>query len=157
MAGVCDYLDAVYDHHFTGQGNAVQGDARQGESGGEDPAERCRRLGVLFRHHETRLLARLLEFLRDRDDLRILGPDDPDLRAPTVAIQPLERDAFEVQRRLTEQRVMAGVGHFYGVRPLDGMRVPTDPGVLRVSFVHYTTEEEIDQLLAGLEIALGSA
>jgi len=50
---------------------------------------------------------------------------------------------------------MAGQGHFYGVRPLMGMNIPIDTGVLRLSFLHYTTEDEIDQLIEGLYAALG--
>ena len=50
---------------------------------------------------------------------------------------------------------MVSSGDFYGVRPLLGMNIPLDPGVLRFSFVHYTTEEEIEQLMGGLKAALG--
>ncbi len=138
-AGVCDYLDALDDHHFTEPA---------------PPAERGRRLGELFRAHETRLLAPLLDWLRQRDDLRIVGPDDPKRRVPTVSVLPLAKRIPEVQRVLTEHRLMTGFGHFYGVRPLMAMDVATDPGVLRMSFLHYTTEREIDQLIRGLEAAL---
>ena len=49
---------------------------------------------------------------------------------------------------------MAKSGDFYGVRPLTGMNIPLDPGVVRVSFLHYTTEGQIDQLIGGLQAAL---
>ncbi len=138
-AGVCDYLDVLDDHHFAEPATA---------------AERGRRLGELFRDHENQLLARLLDWLRERDDVRIVGPDDPAHRAPTLSLLPLRRDVIEVQRALTEHRLMTGYGHFYGVRPLEGMDVAIDPGVLRLSFLHYTTEPEIDRLIHGLEAAL---
>ena len=96
----------------------------------------------------------MLYWLRGRDDVRLIGPDDAADRAPTVSILPLSKSVEEVHRGLTERRVMTGFGHFYGVRPLDGMRVATDPGVLRVSFLHYTTDGEIDHLIAGLGSAL---
>ncbi len=41
----------------------------------------------------------------------------------------------------------AGQGHFYGVRPLMGMNIPIETGVLRLSFLHYTTKDEIRQLI----------
>ncbi len=138
-AGVCDYLDAVHDHHFERSADAV---------------ERGRRLGEMFREHEIRLATPLLDWLRQRDDVRIVGPDDPARRAPTIAVVPLNRDVHDVHRALTERKLMAGAGHFYGVRPLVGMDIATDPGVLRLSFLHYTTEAEIEQLIAGLEAAL---
>lgn len=139
-AGVCDYLDAVYDHHFEAPAAA---------------AERGRRLGDLFRAHEMRLASPLLDWLKQRDDVRIVGPDDPARRAPTVSVLPLARDVRDVHRALTERRLMTGFGHFYGYRPLVGMDIEADPGVLRLSFLHYTTEGEIEQLIAGLEAALG--
>ena len=49
---------------------------------------------------------------------------------------------------------MTGMGHFYAVRPLKDMKLPTDPGVIRLSFVHYTSPEEVAQLIDGLKRAL---
>jgi selenocysteine lyase/cysteine desulfurase len=49
---------------------------------------------------------------------------------------------------------MAGQGHFYCVRLLKSLNIPFDPGVLRFSFLHYTIEEEISQLIGGLCEAL---
>jgi selenocysteine lyase/cysteine desulfurase len=50
---------------------------------------------------------------------------------------------------------MVGIGNFYGYRPLQGIGVDPESGVLRMSFVHYTTEAEVDQLIEGLDAALG--
>ncbi len=138
-AGVCDYLDAVHDHHF-----ATPADA----------AERGRRTASMFQARETRLLVPLLDWLKGRSDVRLVGPDDPAHRAPTVSILPLAKAPGEVHRVLTEHRLMTGLGHFYGFRPLVGMDIEPDPGVVRLSFLHYTTEEEIEQLIGGLEAAL---
>jgi selenocysteine lyase/cysteine desulfurase len=49
---------------------------------------------------------------------------------------------------------MTGIGNFYGLRPLQGMGVSTDTGVLRMSMIHYTTHQEVARLIAGLEAAL---
>jgi selenocysteine lyase/cysteine desulfurase len=34
------------------------------------------------------------------------------------------------------------------------MDIALDPGVLRMSFLHYTSQQEIDQLIGGLTAAL---
>jgi len=55
---------------------------------------------------------------------------------------------------LVDQKLMIGNGHFYSAQTLNGMNIPTDVGVLRFSFLHYTNEGEIEQLIGGLEKAL---
>lgn len=139
-SGVARYLDTVYEHHFP---MVV------------DQAEKGRHLKKLFQDHERRLLATLLEWLRQRDDIYIIGPDDPGMRVPTVSIVPKKKSIDEIFEVLTAKKLMAGQGHFYGVRPLMGLNIPIDTGVLRLSFLHYTTEEEISQLIEGLSTALG--
>ena len=137
--GIIDYFDAVYDHHF--------------ESPAE-PAERNRALNRLFRAHEKELLSYFLDFLRSRDDIEILGSDQPEDRAPIVSIRPKSGNIKKVYSKLIEHKLMLGIGDFYAVRPLMDMNIPTDPGVIRMSFIHYTSKEEIDQLIEGLKLAL---
>jgi selenocysteine lyase/cysteine desulfurase len=138
-SGILDYFDAVYDHHY--------GDAAP-------PSQRNDALRKLFRDYEQRLLDPLLDFLRSRDDLRIVGPDAPINRAPTVSIIPLKKELDMVYSTLTKHKLMLGKGDFYAVRPLKDMKLPHPPGVIRISFLHYTQKEEIEQLIRGLEIAL---
>jgi len=139
VAGIAEYLDAIYAHHFDEE---------------VDAAERGRRVHDLFAAHEQELLAQLLGWLRDRDDVRIVGPDDAELRAATVAIIPLKKSISEVMAVLVEHKLMVSSGHFYAVRPLIDMNIPLETGVLRVSFLHYTTQQEMDQLIGGLTAAL---
>lgn len=139
VSGLADYLDDVYTHHFD-------------ESAG--PETRGPMLQKLFREYETNLMIPLMKWLRGREDIMILGPDDPELRAPTISLIPERKPLDEVYARLTEQKIMAGMGHFYGVRPLIGMGIPIDKGVLRLSFVHYTTMDEINRLIEALAAAL---
>lgn len=47
-----------------------------------------------------------------------------------------------------------GTGDFYTVRPLMDMSIPLKPGVLRISFVHCTSKEDIEQIIEGLKNAL---
>ena len=139
--GVAEYCDAVYEHHF---GDSV-----------EDPVK-GRMIHDLFRARETTLLTPLLKWLRAREDVRIVGPADAQHRAPTVSILPLRRPMAEVMLGLERHQIMAGSGHFYAVRALEAMGIPIVPGVLRMSFVHYTSPAEIDQLIAALDEALSA-
>ena len=61
---------------------------------------------------------------------------------------------LRVYNTLTRHKLMLGYGNFYAYRPLMDMNIPTDPGVIRISFVHYTSPEEIQQVITGLKSAL---
>ena len=138
-SGILDYFDTVYQHHFDKEAK---------------PSERNKALNTLFQEHETLLMERLLRFLRSRDDINIIGPDTVKDRAPIISIIPTNKNIKKVYADLTKHKLMLGIGNFYAVRPLMDMNIPTQPGVIRISFLHYTSPEEIDQLIEGLKIAL---
>lgn len=138
LNGVVDYFKTLHNHHF---------------DDGVGAPEQGRRVHDLLRSHETEVLAPLLEFLEGRGDVRVVGPTDHAGRVPTVAIVPA-RPATAVSEDLVQHRVMAGAGDFYAVRLLEAMGQPADPGVLRVSFVHYTSPAEVAQLIDALDAAL---
>lgn len=139
VSGILDYFDEVYKHHFKED---------------KPPNERSRAINQLFAEHEKNLLRQLLDFLRSRDDLRIVGPDSLDERAPIVSIIPLKKNTKKVYSELIQQKLMLGLGNFYAVRPLQDMQIPEQPGVIRISFLHYTTMAEVDQLIEGLKKVL---
>ncbi len=133
-AGMADYIDALADHHgLRGQ-----------------PNERAAGVHDLMRDHEVRLLQPLLDHLGERNALRLLGPRDASLRAPTVAIAA-QRPGAELATDLAAKGIMAGGGDFYAGRALRGMRVDPDKGVLRLSFVHYTAQSDMDRLMSVLD------
>ncbi len=137
-AGMADYVDALCDHHGGPQGPAT---------------ERGAFVHDLMRAHEIALLQPLLDAVGDRNAVRLLGPAEAAARAPTVALA-LNRDAAEVAADLAGQGIMAGGGTFYAVRPLQAMGVDMERGVLRLSFTHYTSPEEMDHLLTALDRVL---
>ena len=49
---------------------------------------------------------------------------------------------------------MTGGGDFYAPRALDALGISPDKGVLRLSFVHYTSPEDISRLIAALKSQL---
>ncbi|WP_171231762.1 aminotransferase class V-fold PLP-dependent enzyme [Ruegeria sp. HKCCA4812] len=137
-AGMADYVELLCAHH----GGPETGAAEQGVF-----------VHDLMRSHEESLLQPVLDAVKDRNAVRLIGPSDASRRAPTVALS-LNRPAEPVAAELAQYGVMAGGGDFYAVRPLQAMGVDPAQGVLRVSFTHYTTKQEIDQLLEALERVL---
>jgi selenocysteine lyase/cysteine desulfurase len=136
--GVAEYFDALDAHH-----------------GGTGAPGRPQRVRDLLRGAELALLPRLLEYLTTRKDLRLLGPADARQRAATVAFVPLRRTPAEVAAGLAEHGIMAAAGHFYAIRLLQALGVDPARGVVRLSFAHYTSPEEMTRLLAALDIVLG--
>lgn len=125
-AGMADYIDALAAHHGT--------DAR----GVHD----------LMRAQEEAVMAPLLDWVASKNSVRLIGPAQG--RAPTVALE-IGRAAEPVAAALVPYGIMAEGGDFYAQRPLEAMGVDPVQGVLRVSFVHYTSEAEVAQLIAALE------
>ncbi len=137
-AGMADYFDALHDHHFAPE---------------PDPAARARAVHDLMQDHEARLLAPLLEYLRARNDVRLIGPDRAEVRAPTVAVA-CARPGRAVAGTLAGDGIAAGGGDFYARRACAALGIDPAHGVLRMSLVHYTTEAELDRLLSALDRAL---
>lgn len=129
LAGMVDYAEAL--------------SARHGGRSAHD----------VMREREIELMAPLMEWVRGRNDLRLLGPSDPAQRAPTVAVVH-DRPGEDLAEALIPHGIMAGGGCFYSDRCVAAQGVATDHGVLRISFLHYTSPAEIDQVIGALEQVL---
>ena len=137
-AGMADYVDTLF--------------AALGAPHAE-PRDRARAVHDAMRAREVDLLEPLLNYLAGRNDLRLLGPRDAAARAPTVAVHS-DRVGEELATELAPHGVMAAGGDFYAVRPLHAMGIDPDHGVLRLSFTHYTNEDEIARLITALDHVL---
>ena len=136
-AGMADYADALALHH------GITGTAAEKATGVHD----------LMRAHEVKLLQPLLDYVSAKNSVRLIGPSDAAGRAPTVALE-LAQAGEPVAAELAAHGVMAGGGDFYAVRALKAMGVDPEKGVLRLSFVHYTSETEVQQLMEALDRVL---
>lgn len=75
--------------------------------------------------------------------------DDLTARTPTFAI---ELDGFSARRLATElgdRGIYVTDGDYYAVEVMKALR-RSDGGLVRIGFLHYTTEDEVDRLLAAL-------
>ena len=133
-AGIIDYFDALADHH------GMQGAA----------TERCSQVHDLMRAHECALLQPLLDFVASKNSVRMLGSRVASERAPTVALD-WGKSPVEAAKALAERGIMADGNDFYAVRPLQASGIDPEQGVLRLSFVHYTSQAEVDKLMTVLE------
>lgn len=141
-AGVLDYLDTLHEHHF-------------GSSDTSRP-DRLEALHRLILEHENQLAEPLLATLRQRNDIQLLGKHntaDND-RAPTIAFRPLKQSAADLTRRMQEQNIGTEHGNFYAVRLVTDLGIDPDDGVVRLSLVHYNTQQDVAQIVTALETCL---
>jgi len=137
--GVMGYMDAVAEHH----GHA-----------GAAPEARAAAVRALFREHETALLQPLLDFLSSHPKIRMIGRKRAAVRAPTVAFTADGWRSNELAGRLADFGLGVGAGHFYAYRLIEALGIDTDDGVVRTSFVHYTSPQEVNSLIEALDVLL---
>ena len=133
-AGIADYLETVAE---------IAGENVEGENA-------FRKAHNAMRAQETALLAPLLDYLKGRNKLRLIGPADPERRAPTVSIA-LGEQGITAAERLARHGIMAAGGHFYAYRLIEALGINPGVGVLRLSFTHYTSPEDVTRLIAALD------
>jgi selenocysteine lyase/cysteine desulfurase len=137
-AGIVDYIDLLYEHHFDNL---------------SDYKKVAFQVHEMQRKHEVKLLEPLLGYLKTKSNLRVLGSVNVEKRVPTVAID-LGSRGKSIATKLAEDGIMADCGDFYAVRLLEALGVNIDHGVLRLSFVHYTSEQDIEKLISSLDAYL---
>jgi cysteine desulfurase family protein (TIGR01976 family) len=134
--GVMDYMEAVALRHG---------------AAGWSTQEQAAAVRALFRDHESALLQPLLDFLAEHPRVRMIGKDRAPRRAPTVAFTANGSSSSELASRLAGHRLGVGVGHFYAYRLVEALGIDTDDGVVRASFVHYTSSDEVTRLIEALD------
>jgi cysteine desulfurase/selenocysteine lyase len=106
------------------------------------------RLGMEnVREHERRLVTYAMARFAEQDDIEVYGPRDPELRGGVLSFNFKEVHAHDVGTILDQEGIAIRAGH-HCAQPL--MRRYGISGTCRASFYVYTTESEIDALVAGL-------
>ncbi len=102
--------------------------------------------------HECRIGERLLAYLRDRDDCRIIGRpsgEDPN-RVPTISFKIAGADSGAIARAMDDFNLAIRFGDFHARRLIEFLGLEEDGGVVRVSMAHYNTLDEVDELIKAL-------
>lgn len=102
--------------------------------------------------HEGRLAEQLLAYLRSRPDATIVGGADglaPD-RLPILSFRLAGWNAGAVAEAVEAAQVAVRFGDFHARRLIEHLGLASEGGVVRVSFAHYNTEEEVARLTDAL-------
>lgn len=141
LPAIVEYLDEI---------------GRRAGGEGEGPALRAAAFAAIA-EHETSLAERLLAFLRDRRDVRILGVPEGDAarRVATVSFAVAGRNASEISIALDAHSIGIRYGDFHSRRLVQALGLAERQGVVRISMAHYNTAEEVDRTIEALSVALG--
>lgn len=100
--------------------------------------------------HGSQLLLRLWRGLSELPRVRLYGPPPGDPRTPTVAFTVDGLSPARVARRLAERAVFVSHGDFYAATVVERLGLVPD-GLVRAGCACYTTEDEVERLLEGIE------
>jgi cysteine desulfurase family protein (TIGR01976 family) len=104
---------------------------------------------------ELPLQARLIEYLRARDDVRIVGPtDDGPARVGTISFVHASKSSAEITAAVDRSGIGIRHGHMYAYHLCEAAGLEPEDGVVRTSLVHYNTLEEIERLIQVFDAAL---
>ncbi|GMR15245.1 MAG: aminotransferase class V-fold PLP-dependent enzyme [Gammaproteobacteria bacterium] len=135
--GVIDYFEVVYAHHFTDAALA--------------PAQKASAVAQLFQQAERTNMVPLLGFLAQRPGVQLIGKATTESRAPTVAFTVKKRNPGDIAAQLAAQKIGIGNGNFYAWRLMQALDIPPRQGVVRLSFLHYTGNDELTRLVEALD------
>ena len=150
LAGVGQYFDTLYEHHFK-QSEAISSSAATLH-------ERATEVFNLIADHEKLLANRLLATVREIPSLKVIGQSDANsnCRAPTISVICQQHQPSELVKKLAEAKIAASSGHFYALRCIEALGIAdSEQGVLRISLVHYNTLDEVDRLCQFLRLHCG--
>ena len=106
-----------------------------------------------IRAHEDALCVRVLEGVAALPGVTLHGIADPARvaeRTPTFSVTVAGRGPREVAEALAADGVHVWDGDFYAYTLMHSLGLAEDGGAVRAGLLHYTTEDEVDRLLAGL-------
>jgi selenocysteine lyase/cysteine desulfurase len=84
--------------------------------------------------------------------VRIIGQDTATpTRVPTISFTVGTTDSESIVRQVDQHHIGIRFGDFYARRLIDGLGLSGQNGVVRVSMVHYNTEEEVGKLIRALD------
>lgn len=100
---------------------------------------------------EEPLAARLLDYLKSKPGVRVIGPDADESRVCIVSFVVNGRSSRSIAEAGNKAGLGFRFGNFYAYRLCESMGLNPSDGVVRVSFCHYNSMDEVDRLIRFFE------
>lgn len=106
----------------------------------------------LFTQLERPLVERLIEYLRSKSHIQILGSlQSIENRLPTISFISSRFSSQQIVEHLHQHKIACRNGHMYAYRLVTDLNIDINDGVVRLSGVHYNTVEEIERCIQILD------
>ena len=138
LIGIYEYFENIYKHHFNDNVQVMK--------------EKIKKLNNLFSKHEEYITNPLLNYLNNRDDIKLIGKNKITNRnrAPTISFTHKKLSSKEISRILVEQKIATRNDNFYAWRCLKALGIDTEDGVIRLSLTHYNNENDVSKVIKAL-------
>jgi cysteine desulfurase family protein (TIGR01976 family) len=134
---------------ITGAAAAVDFLASLGE--GETRREKLRNSFATFHSRGKKQILRLWDGLNAINGVTVFGPGPDTPRTPTVSFVVRDIPSIDVSRQLVESGIFTSHGDFYAMTVVERLGM-LEQGLVRVGCACYTTDDEIERLLEGVQI-----
>lgn len=135
VSGIIDYYAQLHDHHFDIKELPLD--------------QKLTRAYELISIHEEKLAASLLDYLNSVSEIKIIGSQSPAAaqRVPTISFVHENFLSNEIVEKVDPHHIGIRFGDFYAKKLIQDLDIENKNGVVRVSLVHYNTQEEVDKLI----------
>ena len=120
---------------------------------GEGSSRRDRLIesGRLTHAVTTNLVRRTFAGIEEMPGVSVIGPGAGGARTPTLGVHVEGVHPATTAARLAEEGIFVWSGHNYALEVMRRLGKLESGGLVRVGFMHYNTEREVDRLLAVLD------
>ncbi|MEH2195548.1 MAG: cysteine desulfurase-like protein [Nostoc sp.] len=140
MLGLCDYLSELAQLHY-------------GDQAAPDLRGQMVQAFDLMSIHEEHISDRLLNYLNNKSNVRVIGQPKADCqcRVPTISFVVDGMDSSTIPAKIDQHYIGIRYGDFYAKRLIEYLGLASQGGIVRVSMVHYNTLEEVNNLIEAFE------
>lgn len=141
-SAIPEYFEELHDFHF---GSSASGEISKKQKYGKS--------FQLIAKYEEQLSRKLLSFLNSVKEVKIIGKTTSKAseRVPTISFIHEDLKSSEIVKRVDEYNIGIRFGDFYAKKLIHDLNLEQFDGVVRVSLVHYNTEEELEKLISVLK------
>lgn len=124
----------------------------QGESPGRLPSRKdIEEAWRIWSEVEAPLQDRFLEFLATKPSVKVIGPMNPRQRFGIVSFVCRSKSSEAIVAEFVKNGIACRNGHMYAYRLCEALGIDPIDGVVRISFVHYNTLDEVEHAIQILE------